>query len=107
MNEERKRWGLPEKGLLLVLLASVLYVALLAGGNPEVFLIDDNRTQWYPVMERAFEDFWRTGRIYCYDFYQMKGMPVAEQGYYGVMNPLMLLSYTAAEILPGGMDAIT
>lgn len=107
MNERKKRLRLPEKGILLVILASVLYVALLAGGDPEVFLTDDNRTQWYPVMERAYEDFWTTGKIYCYDFYQMKGMPVAGQGYYGVMNPFILLSCTAAKLLPGGMDAIT
>lgn len=90
-----------------VLLASVLYVALLAGGNPEAFLIDDNRTQWYPVMERAYEDFLTTGRIYCYDFYQMKGMSVAGQGYYGVMNPFILISYTVTKLLPAGIDAIT
>lgn len=107
MNEGRKKTCIPEAGLLLVVLVSICYVLLLAGGNPEAFLIDDNRTQWYPVMERAYEDFWKTGRIYCYDFYQMKGMPVAEQGYYGVMNPFMLLSYTVTKLLPGGIDAIT
>ncbi|MDE6318489.1 MAG: hypothetical protein K2M22_02010, partial [Lachnospiraceae bacterium] len=107
MREERKRAGAPTRGIWLVMLASVMYVALLAGGNPEAFLIDDNRTQWYPVMERAYEDFWTTGRIYCYDFYQMKGMSVAEQGYYGVMNPFILLSYTAAKLLPGKIDTIT
>lgn len=107
MNEGRKKACMPEAGLLLVVLASICYVLLLAGGNPEAFLIDDNRTQWYPVMERAYEDFWTTGRIYCYDFYQMKGMPVAEQGYYGVMNPFMLLSYTVTKLLPFGIDAIT
>lgn len=107
MNERQKITGVLEKGLLAVLLASIGYILLLAGGNPEVFLIDDNRTQWYPVMERAFEDFLTTGRIYCYDFYQMKGMSVAEQGYYGVMNPFLLLSYTVTRLLPGGIDAIT
>lgn len=98
---------MPEMGFVLVILASIGYILLLAGGNPEVFLIDDNRTQWYPVMERAYEDFWATGRIYCYDFYQMKGMSVAGQGYYGVMNPFILLSYTVTGLLPGGIDAIT
>lgn len=107
MIEERKKAGRPETGLLLVILVSIGYILLLAGGKPEAFLIDDNRTQWYPVMERAYEDFWTTGRIYCYDFYQMKGMSVAEQGYYGVMNPFMLLSYTVTRLLPGGIDAIT
>lgn len=107
MKEKRKRIGTAEKGIWLVLLASILYVLLIAGRNPEAFLIDDNRTQWYPVMERAYEDLWQTGRIYCYDFYQMKGMPVAGQGYYGVMNPFILISYTVTKLLPGGIDAIT
>lgn len=107
MSEGRKKSGMMEAGLLLVILASVCYILLLAGGDPEVFLIDDNRTQWYPVMERAYEDFWTAGRVYCYDFYQMKGMSVAKQGYYGVMNPFILISYTLTGILPGGIDAIT
>ncbi|MCM1415111.1 MAG: hypothetical protein NC430_04205 [bacterium] len=93
--------------LPLVILASILYVLFLANGDPEAFLVDDNRTQWYPVMERAYEDFWTTGRIYCYDFYQMKGMSIAGQGYYGVMNPFILLSYSLTKVLPGGIDAIT
>lgn len=106
-GERKRKTGILEVGALLVVLSSIGYLLLLAGGNPEVFLIDDNRTQWYPVMERAFEDFLTTGRIYCYDFYQMKGMFVAGQGYYGVMNPFMLLSYTLTRLLPGGIDAIT
>lgn len=107
MREKRKMPGVPEAGVFLVILASVLYVVLLAGGNPEAFLIDDNRTQWYPVMERAYEDLWTAGRIYCYDFYQMKGMSVAGQGYYGIMNPFILLSYSVTKLLPEGIDAIT
>lgn len=107
MREVREKTSAPVRGIWLVLLASVLYVVLLAGGNPEAFLIDDNRTQWYPVMERAYEDFLTSGRIYCYDLYQMKGMSVAGQGYYGVMNPFILLSYTVTRLLPGGIDAIT
>lgn len=96
-----------EAGLLVTLVVTVLFVCFLTGGNPEAFLIDDNRTQWYPVMERAYEDFWKTGRIYCYDFYQMKGMSIAQQGYYGIMNPFMLLSFGAAKLLPGGISALT
>lgn len=99
--------GRIEVGLLASLAAAVLLVFFLSGGNPEAFLIDDNRTQWYPVMERAYEDLWETGRIYCYDLYQMKGMSVAQQGYYGIMNPFMLLSYSITKLLPGGISCIT
>lgn len=99
--------GRMEVGLFASLAAAVLFVCFLSGGNPEAFLIDDNRTQWYPVMERAYEDLWETGRIYCYDLYQMKGMSIAQQGYYGIMNPFMLLSYSVTSLLPGGISAIT
>lgn len=96
-----------ETGLLVSLAVTVLFVCFLTRGNPEAFLIDDNRTQWYPVMERAYEDLWKTGRIYCYDFYQMKGMSIAQQGYYGIMNPFMLLSFGVTKLLPGSISAIT
>lgn len=87
--------------------ATLLLLCLFAGGDPETFLIDDNRTQWHPVMERAYEDLWTTGKIHCYDLYQMKGMPVAQQGYYGVMNPFILLSYAVSCLLSGRLPVIT
>lgn len=102
------RWrGRIETGLLGTIAVSILFVILFSGGNPEAFLIDDNRTQWYPVMERAYEDLWETGRIYCYDLYQMKGMSIAQQGYYGIMNPFMLLSFGVTRLLPGNISTIT
>lgn len=102
------RWrGRIEIGLLGTIAVSILFVILFSGGNPEAFLIDDNRTQWYPVMERAYEDLWETGRIYCYDLYQMKGMSIAQQGYYGIMNPFMLLSFGVTRLLPGNISTIT
>lgn len=102
------RWkGKIEAGLLGTIVATILLVLLLAEGDPEAFLTDDNRTQWYPVMERAYEDLWETGQIYCYNLYQMKGMPIGQQGYYGIMNPFMLLSFGVTKLLPGNLSAIT
>ena len=90
----KKRRGIVY-GLAAVLLLSLLLLWIWTGFEEEAFLIDDNRTQWYPVMEKAYEDVLE-GKIYYYDFYQMKGMSIAEQGYYGIMNPFMLLSYCLA-----------
>lgn len=44
-GERKRKTGILEVGALLVVLSSIGYLLLLAGGNPEVFLIDDNRTQ--------------------------------------------------------------
>ncbi len=93
-------------GLLTVLLLSILLLWIWTGFEKETFLIDDNRVQWYPVMEKAYEDV-LSGRIYSYDFYQMKGMSIAEQGYYGVMNPFMLISYCVAHYTPMNLSTIT
>lgn len=93
-------------GLAAVLLLSLLLLWIWTGFEEEAFLIDDNRTQWYPVMEKAYEDVLE-GKIYYYDFYQMKGMSIAEQGYYGIMNPFMLLSYCLAHYTPLRLSTIT
>ena len=93
-------------GLVAVLLLSLLLLWIWTGFEEEAFLIDDNRTQWYPVMEKAYEDVLE-GKIYYYDFYQMKGMSIAEQGYYGIMNPFMLLSYCLAHYTPLRLSTIT
>lgn len=99
--------GKIEWGAFLILVLSLVFICFLTGGNPEAFLVDDNRMQWYPVMERVYDEFGDTGRICCYDLYQMKGMSIAKQGYYGVMNPFMLLSYVAAKLLPGNVPMIS
>lgn len=93
-------------GLAAVLLLSLLLLWIWTGFEEETFLIDDNRTQWYPVMEKAYEDVLE-GKIYYYDFYQMKGMSIAEQGYYGITNPFMLLSYCLAHYTPLRLSTIT
>lgn len=93
-------------GLAAVLLLSLLLLWIWTGFEEEVFLIDDNRTQWYPVMEKAYEDVLE-GKIYYYDFYQMKGMSIAEQGYYGIMNPFMLLSYCLVHYTALRLSTIT
>lgn len=107
MNVRWKGKETIETGVFVTLAVSLLFMCVVTRGNPEAFLVDDNRMQWYPVMERAYEELGSTGTICCYDLYQMKGMSIAKQGYYGVMNPFMLLSYIVAEILPGHVPMIS
>lgn len=86
---------------------SIILMLFWTGGDGEAFLVDDNRLQWYPVLEKAYENFFKTGEIYCYDFYQMKGMSIASQGYYGIMNPLMLIAYFIAHYVVSDFSTIT
>ena len=78
---------------ILIFLFSLLLIAFWGHFDPEAFLIDDNRTQWFPVIEHAYDDFFKTGHMPIYDFFQMKGMAIANPGYYSIMNPLMLVAY--------------
>lgn len=107
MKDGSRRISGVQAGVVWTIFASLLLLFLVIGKNPEVLLTDDNRVQWQPVIEKAYEDFLSNGRIYCYDFYQMRGMSVAKQGYYSVMNPFMLVSFVAAKLLPGHMSAIS
>ncbi len=90
-----------------VFAVSFLLILLWGQWNPEALLSDDNRTQWFPVIERAYADFFRTGKMPVYDFYQIKGMSIADPGYYGIVNPVMLLSYMLAHFTPLPFSTMT
>ncbi len=90
-----------------ILAVSALLFLWWTAGNPEAFLVDDNRTQWFPVMEQAYAEFFRTGSMPVYDFYQMKGMTIADPGYYGIVNPLMLVSYALSHFAGVPFSTIT
>ncbi len=81
-----------------VFLASFTMMLIFNRFDKEFFICDDNITQWYPVMETAFSEFFETGTIPVYDFFQIKGMNIVEPGYYGIINPVMLLCYTLTRI---------
>ena len=61
--------------------------------NKEAFILDDNRTQWLPIIEKAYSSFLYSFHMPIYDFFQFKGFSIANEGYYSVMNPFMLISY--------------
>ena len=90
-----------------VFTVSILLFLIWTGFDPEAFLIDDNRTQWFPVIERAYSDFYSTGHISIYDFFQFKGLPIVNPGYYSIMNPFMLIAYVISHYLLRYFSTIT
>ena len=72
----------------------------------DIFLLDDNICQWYPVTEKAYEHLFLTGSIPSYNFFLLNGFPIANMGYYSLYNPIMLISYLLERILPFNMFAI-
>lgn len=77
---------------ICVILYTFLFVTWISySGNP--FLQDDNGLQWNPVIEAAFHEFFTTGHIPQYNFYQLKGYDIFQVGYYGLYNPLMYIAY--------------
>lgn len=94
----KKRIGLKEIGLVVIFSIIVLFV--MTGGNPNIFLIDDNLTQFYPVTQSAFEALINQGKIPTFDFYLQKGMITAAQGRYAQTNILMWIACFFDEIIP-------
>ncbi|SDA10140.1 hypothetical protein SAMN02910447_00084 [Ruminococcus sp. YE71] len=90
-----------------VFAASFLLIWIFSAFDAEAFLIDDNRTQWIYVIDRAYGDLFRTGKMPVYDFFQLKGFKVADPGYYSIMNPLMLVSYAVTHFTPLSLSTLT
>ena len=90
-----------------VFTVSILLFLIWTGFDPEAFLIDDNRNQWFPVLERAYTDFFNRGYIPVYDFFQFKGLNIAAPGYYSVMNPFMLVAFIISHYLFKCVSTIT
>lgn len=90
-----------------VALAAAFLMLLWTGFDPEAFLYDDNRLQWFPVIERAYEQLLETGELPGFTFYLAKGLNVADPGYYGVTNPFMLLSFLISRAISGRFSTVT
>lgn len=91
---------------LLILALSVLLMLVMTDFRGHVFLVDDNRTQFFPVIEKIYQNFMATGRLALFNFHQMRGMIVADQGYYGQTNPLLFVSWLLARYLFTSYDCI-
>ena len=74
-------------------LLSVLVMMIISHFSTEAFIFDDNRNQWTPVINRAYDIFFSTGHMPNYSFFLAKGLEIADQGFYSLNNPIMLFSY--------------
>lgn len=90
-----------------IFLVSILMTLIFNRFDNEFFICDDNVTQWYPVMETAYSEFFETGTMPVYDFYQFKGLNTLEPGYYGITNPIMFLCYVITRFLGIPITCIT
>lgn len=94
----KRNIGIREIGLVVVL--SVIALLIMTGGNPNIFLIDDNLTQFYPVTQSILETSVKEGRIPTFDFYLQKGMITAAQGRYAQTNIFMWIAWLLDQIIP-------
>lgn len=80
-------------GILGTILLSLFLFLMISGGNLNFGLFDDNQAQWLPVIDSAYETLMETGKLPFIDFFQMKGMKIYDQGYYGLWNPFMFAAF--------------
>lgn len=97
------------KEILWIIVLSIVVLGIISGANVNFGLYDDNQTQWLPIIDTAYAEFFRSGHFPVYDWYQMKGMIIYDQGYYGLWNPFMLIAYVVNTYLLGwiGSNTIT
>lgn len=95
--------------ILFVMVTSLILLWIISGGNRNFGLYDDNQTQWLPIIDSAYSELFWSGHFPVYDWYQMKGMIIYDQGYYGSWNPFMLIAYCINTYLLGwfGSNTIT
>lgn len=58
-----------------------------------VFLFDDNYTQWFPVINSTYTRLFETGKINIWEMHLMNGINILDTGIYSILNPFMLLSF--------------
>lgn len=85
--------------IICVIFLSIIVMFLNMGFNTHLFLVDDNLNQFYPVIKKSFDQFFKTGIFPVYDFFQQKGMIIADQGYYGQTNIVLFIAYLMEKFL--------
>lgn len=78
---------------------TLLILFLISKGNCNWGLWDDNQSQWLEIIDASYRKLFQTGHLPVIDWYQMKGMKIYDQGYYGLWNPFMALSFLVKEYL--------
>ena len=93
--------------MLIVFGVSVLIMLIQTRFQSHIFLVDDNAVQFHPVIDQVYSSFMRSGRLAFYDFFQMKGMTIGDEGYYCQTNILMFLSWGLTKCILRSFDCIT
>lgn len=91
--------------LIVIGLPFVIFY-LISNGNINVFLTDDNYSQWLPVINASFESFLETGKLNYFEMHIMNGINMLDTGIYSLLNPFMFLSYIIF-IVTGVSNTIT
>lgn len=89
LDKKHREWT----GICGTVLLSITVSLFIGKGNLHFGLFSDNQTQWLPVIDKAYQVLFQTGRLPTIDFFQMQGMEIYSQGYYGLWNPFMLAAY--------------
>ena len=85
--------------LAVIFCISIFIMLAMQGFHANLFFVDDNYAAFYPIMQESFDTLTKTGRLPIYNFFQMKGLIISDQGYYGQINGLLFLSYFISRFL--------
>lgn len=85
--------------IVFILIAIFMLFCSLGEGNPDLFLYDDNISQWLPVINSTFDGFIKTGKINYWNYYLMGGINILDTGIYSILNPLMFMAYIIYQIV--------
>ena len=88
--------------VLVIVLYSILFFAVILSKNRSSLYVDDNILQWGPVINKAFDNIFSGKGIPYWSFYQYKGINIFSSGYYGLLNPFMYVSYAISHYLLNG-----
>lgn len=88
--------------VLVIVLYSILFFAVILSKNRSSLYVDDNILQWGPVINKAFDNIFSGKGIPYWNFYQYKGINIFSSGYYGLLNPFMYVSYAISHYLLNG-----
>lgn len=88
--------------VLVIVLYSILFFAVILSKNRSSLYVDDNILQWGPVINKAFDNIFSGKGIPYWNFYQYKGINIFSSGYYGLLNPFMYVSCAISHYLLNG-----
>lgn len=88
--------------VLVIVLYSILFFAVILSKNRSSLYVDDNILQWGPVINKAFDNIFSGKGMPYWNFYQYKGINIFSSGYYGLLNPFMYVSYAISHYLLNG-----